>query len=147
MKTRLSASFVAVLVALAPGLLGACGGGSGGKKVEVSLVDFNVEPQTTSVAAGKVKFVITNNGSFVHEFVVDRADDAAALPLEDNGEVNEDKIGDSDHLGEAEDIDPGKSTTLTVTMTAGKYVLFCNRVDGTKVHFKNGMHADFTVTS
>jgi hypothetical protein len=32
-------------------------------------------------------------------------------------------------------------------MSAGKYVLFCNRVDGSTSHFKSGMHTDFTVTS
>jgi uncharacterized cupredoxin-like copper-binding protein len=144
MRTRFGAS---VLLFALMGTLAACGGGSSGKKINVSEVDYKILPDTTSVAAGKVTFKVTNNGTFVHEFVVDRAADAASLPLEDNGEVDEDKIPDSNHLGEVEDIDPGKSKSLTVTLTAGKYVLFCNREDGPQVHFKNGMHTDFTVTS
>lgn len=146
MRTRFGASCAALLLALATGALAACGGSSG-KTVKVSEVDYKILPDKTSVAAGKVTFKVTNNGTFVHEFVVDRAASAASLPLQDSGEVDEDKISESNHLGEVEDIDPGKSKSLTVTLTAGKYVLFCNRVDGTQIHFKNGMHADFTVTS
>ena len=145
MTTRLGASCAVLFLTLAAALA-ACGGGSSGKKVNVSEVDYKILPDATSVAAGKVTFKVTNNGTFVHEFVVDRASSATALPLEASGEVNEDKISDSDHLGEVEDIDPGKSKTLTVTMTAGKYVLFCNREDGSTVHFEKGMHTDFTVT-
>jgi uncharacterized cupredoxin-like copper-binding protein len=147
MTKRFSASCAALLLALATGVLAACGGGSSGHKINVSEVDYKILPDTTSVAAGKVTFKVTNNGTFTHEFVVDRAASAASLPLKSDGEVNEDSISASNHLGEVEDIDPGKSKTLTVTMTAGQYVLFCNRVDGATSHFKKGMHTDFTVTS
>jgi uncharacterized cupredoxin-like copper-binding protein len=143
MRNRSGASLL--LLALM-GMLAGCGGSSG-KKVNVSVVDFKILPDATSVSSGKVNFKVTNNGTFLHEFVVDRAESAASLPLKADGEVNEDSISDADHLGEVEDIDPGKSKTLTVTLTPGKYVLFCNRVDGTNIHFKNGMHVDFTVTN
>jgi uncharacterized cupredoxin-like copper-binding protein len=146
MRNRFSASCAVVVVAVAVGGLAACGGSSG-KKVNVSEVDYKILPDATSVAAGKVTFKVTNNGTFTHEFVVDRAADVASLPLKPDGEVNEDSISDANHLGEVEDIAPGKSRSLTVTMTAGKYVLFCNRVDGTTGHFKRGMHTDMTVTS
>lgn len=144
MRTRAGAG-LAVAILAASAMVTACGG-NGAKKVDVSLVDYKVLPAVSSVGSGKVEFKIKNNGTFVHEFVVDRAATATDLPLEPSGEVNEDAISGSNHLGEAEDIDPGASKTLTVTLSAGKYVLFCNRVDGSTSHFKSGMHTDFTVT-
>ena len=135
-----------VIVGVAAVGFGACSSSDSGKTVDVSLVDYQVLPKTKSVPAGDVTFKITNNGTFVHEFVVDKAADAAKLPLESNGEVDEDAISDDNHLGEVEDIDPGATEDLKVTLEAGDYVLFCNRVDGNIVHFKKGMHSDFTVT-
>jgi uncharacterized cupredoxin-like copper-binding protein len=134
----------AVVVGAAAVGFGACSSDSG-KSVDVSLVDYQVLlPKAKTVPAGEVTFKITNNGTFVHEFVVDKA--AEELPLEPNGEVNEDAISDADHIGEVEDIDPGKTEDLKVTLDAGDYVLFCNRVDGNIVHYKKGMHTNFTVT-
>ncbi len=139
-------AITAVIVGTAAMGFGACSSSDSGETVDVSLVDYQVLPKVTSVAAGDVTFKITNNGTFVHEFVVDKAADASKLPLEPNGEVNEDDISDADHIGEVEDLDPGKTEELKVTLDAGDYVLFCNRVDGEIVHFKKGMHADFTAT-
>jgi uncharacterized cupredoxin-like copper-binding protein len=139
-------ALAAMIVTTAAIGFGACSSSDSGKSVDVSLVDYHILPKVTSVPAGDVTFKITNNGTFVHEFVVDKAADSSKLPLESNGEVNEDAISDADHIGEVEDLDPGKSEDLKVTLDAGDYVLFCNRVDGDVVHFKQGMHADFTVT-
>jgi uncharacterized cupredoxin-like copper-binding protein len=125
--------------------LGACSS-SDGKTVDVAVADFSIKPAETSVAAGDVKFDVHNNGTFGHEMVVVKAADASELPTKPDGEVNEDAIPEPERMGEVEAINPGFSKTLKLKLSAGKYVLFCNSVDGTKVHFKEGMHADFTVT-
>jgi uncharacterized cupredoxin-like copper-binding protein len=136
----------AVVVLTAATGFGACSSSDSGESVDVSLVDYQVIPKAKSVPAGDVTFKITNNGTFVHELVVDKAADASKLPVTSSGEVNEDAISDADHVGEVEDLDPGETEELKVTLDAGDYVLFCNRVDGDIVHFEKGMHADFTVT-
>ena len=101
----------------------------------------------TSVGTGEITFKVKNNGTFTHELVVVQATDAADLPTKANGEVNEDAIPAGKAMGEVEDVNPDSTKTFKLTLPAGKYVLFCNSVDGAKVHFKEGMYADFTVTS
>jgi uncharacterized cupredoxin-like copper-binding protein len=125
---------------------GACSS-SDGETVDVAVADFSVEPAESSVAAGDVKFKVKNSGTFAHELVVVKLADASDVPTKPNGEVNEDAIPEAKRIGEVEDVKPDTTKTLKLKLDAGKYVLFCNRVDGTKIHFKEGMHADFTVTS
>jgi uncharacterized cupredoxin-like copper-binding protein len=48
-------------------------------------------------------------------------------------------------MGEVEHVPPGATETLKLKLAVGKYVLFCNLIDGTKTDFKEGMHAEFTV--
>jgi uncharacterized cupredoxin-like copper-binding protein len=139
---------VCTLLAIVPIGLGACSSDSSGTTVDVSEADFSLKPAVTSVAAGTVSFKVKNNGTFTHEMVVVKVADASDLPTEPNGEVNEDKIPKAAAIGEVEDVLPGTTKTLKVKLDAGKYVLFCNKNDGaTRVHFKRGMHADFTVTA
>jgi uncharacterized cupredoxin-like copper-binding protein len=144
----LRAKSVYVVVVLSLGLavpgLSACSS-SDEKTVDVSLIDYEVLPKVTSIDAGEITFKVKNNGTFLHEFVVDKGADAAALPTKPDGEVNEDDIPESDHLGEIEDIEPGSTKTLKLTLPAGKYVFFCNRVDGKIVHYMKGMRVNFTV--
>jgi uncharacterized cupredoxin-like copper-binding protein len=127
-----------------PGLA-ACSSSDNGKSIDVSLLDYQVRPKVSSMKSGDVTFKVKNNGTFVHEFVVDRSD--GNLPTKPDGEVNEDAVSDANHLGEVEDIAPGDSKDLKVTMSPGTYVLFCNRVDGKTSHYAKGMHTDFTVTA
>jgi uncharacterized cupredoxin-like copper-binding protein len=136
-----------VILALALPTFAACSSDSG-TTVTVSAADFSLKPDVSSVEAGTVKFKVKNNGAFTHEMVVVKVADASDLPTKPDGEVDEDKIPKAEQLGEVEDVLPGKTETLKLDLEAGKYVLFCNRNDGTKaVHFKEGMHADFTVTA
>jgi hypothetical protein len=134
------------LLALGVMAFGACGGGSAGTPVDVNMTDFTMKPSVSSVAAGTIKFTVRNNGAFGHEMVVVKVADASDLPTKADGEVDEDAIPESERMGEVEAVNPGFSKTLKLKLSAGKYVLFCNSVDGTKVHFKEGMYADFTVT-
>jgi uncharacterized cupredoxin-like copper-binding protein len=139
---------VCTLLAIVPIGLGACSSDSSGTTVDVTETDFSVKPSVTSVAAGTVSFKVKNNGTFTHEMVVVKEADAADLPTKPDGEVNEDKIPEAKRVGEVEDVLPGSTKTLKVDLDAGKYVLFCNKNDGsTRVHFKRGMYTDFTVTA
>jgi uncharacterized cupredoxin-like copper-binding protein len=139
---------VCTLLAIVPIGLGACSSDSSGTTVDVTEADFSLKPRVSSVAAGTVSFKVKNSGTFTHEMVVVKVADAADLPTKPDGEVNEDKIPPAKRMGEVEDVLPGTTKTLKLKLDAGKYVLFCNKNDGaTRVHFKRGMHADFTVTA
>jgi uncharacterized cupredoxin-like copper-binding protein len=125
----------------------ACGGG--GKSGDVTLSNFKIELGSSSAKSGQVTFNIKNNGPSVHEFVVFKTDLAPdALPTKDeNGVTIVDEEGAGvEAIDEKEDIPVNSSTSLTVNLTPGKYVLICNIPDDGG-HYKLGMYVGFTVTS
>jgi len=130
MLTRKSVSSVMVFVVLAAALA-ACGP-KGPTVVDVTLTEYKIEMSKTSVPAGQVKFNITNEGSIVHELVLEPGG-AVDDPLEGNNQESE-----------VEDIQPGQTVTLEWTIdTPGEYQLTCH-LPG---HFENGMVLPFTVTA
>jgi hypothetical protein len=144
LKIRVGAG--CALVAISAIALGACGGSSSDKGVDVALGDFSMKPRVSSVAAGTTTFKVHNGGGFEHEMVVFKLADASLIPSQENGEANEDAVAESAHMGEVEHVLPGTTKTLKLKLEAGKYVMFCNLIDGNKSHFKQGMHADFSVS-
>jgi uncharacterized cupredoxin-like copper-binding protein len=95
-----------------------------------------------SVIAGRVTIHATNQSQgLVHEVIVVRPrTNDAKLPYDDTtGRVIENKIKD---LGEVSDLPPGKSGSLTVRLTPGKYLLICNQPN----HNQAGMWTNLTVT-
>lgn len=96
---------------------------------------------TDHVKPGKVVFNVKNisTADEDHELLLAKADSPGALPMDESGaRVEEDKLEGLKELG---DVHPGKSRSTTVTLKAGKYILFCNEAG----HFKAGMYAAFTV--
>jgi uncharacterized cupredoxin-like copper-binding protein len=97
---------------------------------------------TDKVKAGKVTLEVTNvsKNEVEHEFLVARTDLAPdRLPMTQAGaRVDESKLTDLKELG---DLEPGKSGKLTLDLTPGKYLLFCNE----EGHFTAGMYAYLTV--
>jgi uncharacterized cupredoxin-like copper-binding protein len=95
-----------------------------------------------SVPAGLVTFTVENEGVKVHELIVLDTDIAAAdLPVN----AAKDRVLDEkayNPLGEAEDIEPGASGTLTVALSPGHYALICN----IKGHVRMLIISDLTVT-
>ena len=106
--------------------------------------DFRLVASRTALPAGVVTFHVENHGPSTHEFIVDetfyRAD---ALPLQKNGlQVNEQsaRLHTADSLSA---IRVGTTRDLTMTLTPGHYVMFCN-LEG---HYQGGMRFAFDVTS
>ncbi|MBK5229291.1 MAG: hypothetical protein JJE05_12405 [Actinobacteria bacterium] len=123
-------------------VLASCGGDSG-PKVELSEYTVSVTPE--SVDSGETTFAVENVGGETHEFVVVKTDlDSADLPTTDDGSVDEEGSG-IEAVDEIEDITDGSSADLTVDLETGSYVLFCNVVDDSVVHYQEGMHTSFTV--
>jgi uncharacterized cupredoxin-like copper-binding protein len=114
------------------------GSSSAGTQVAADEKEFSIALDKTTVPSGNTTFNIRNTGTVVHEFVVVDTDTAAAALPQANGEVDEEQLQVVD---EAEDIAVGATSTLTVNLAAGHYVIICN-VPG---HYAGGMHADLTV--
>jgi uncharacterized cupredoxin-like copper-binding protein len=106
---------------------------TGARTVDVQLGEMFVRPNKTSISAGKVTFVAHNTGRVTHELMVERA----PLKMDGPGRPNEEA-----RLGMIEDMTAGSSGRMTLRLTPGSYVLFCN-IPG---HYAAGQHTTFTVT-
>jgi uncharacterized cupredoxin-like copper-binding protein len=132
MRTQTIVKLFVILFAL---FLVACGGQAEPTEVHVTLHEFEVVMDKTSVPAGPVTFIIENTGGLVHELVLEKAGQPDT-PFEADGKVSE-----------AEDIEPNTTTTLEWTLDEpGEYQLACH-VDKDDVdHYAQGMVKTFTVT-
>jgi uncharacterized cupredoxin-like copper-binding protein len=115
-------------------------------QVNVTLREWAVAPSQATVEAGKVYFLVENAGpEHPHEMVIVRTDlGPLDLPFQDN-KVPEDEV---DIVDEIEEFAPDSSASLTVELTAGKYLLICNISEEDPEigsHYKKGMVAAFTV--
>jgi uncharacterized cupredoxin-like copper-binding protein len=99
-----------------PSLGAAAAPPAGAPTINVTASDFNFKLSKASIPHGKVVFVLANNGKLAHDFSIG---------------------GSTSSL-----VSPGKSTTLTVTLDAGKLVYVCT-VPG---HAAAGMKGTLTVT-
>jgi iron uptake system component EfeO len=88
--------------------------------VAVTGTDAACTPASTSVAAGRVEFAFTNKAGKTNELYVKRGD----------------KI-----LGEKEDVAPGATRSVAVTLKAGDYTLVCK-----PGQTGDGVSSPFTVT-
>ena len=107
-------------------------------QVVAELADNKITVTVPSVKAGKIKIGVRNLGTMEHSFEVLKTDlpqdklpvDGASAKAKEDGKV-----------GEIKSIAAGKSASVTVDLTPGKYVFICN-VAG---HYQLGMHTGFTV--
>jgi plastocyanin len=99
---------------------GGGGGGGGGETLDVSLVDFAIEPPDATVEAGSVTFAVTNDGTSLHN-----------LEIEGNG-VEEELPAD---------LSGGESGELTVDLQPGTYEWYCPVGN----HAAMGMEGELTV--
>jgi uncharacterized cupredoxin-like copper-binding protein len=118
---------------------------SSGTQVAVTLQEWSIVLDKTSVPAGEVTFHVTNTGpKEVHEFVIIKTDLAPGdLPQASDGTAIEESKG-LEAVDEVEDVAIGSSSDLTVTLKPGKYVLICNIVDDGQAHYMLGMRASIT---
>jgi uncharacterized cupredoxin-like copper-binding protein len=118
--------------------LAACGGSGA---VNADIKSYEIDLAKSSISSGQSTFHVSNvtTDNTVHEFVIVKTDlDSADLPVDADGNVDEDQI---DVVDEVEDLEPGNTEDLTVNLEPGHYVIMCN-VEG---HYKQGMHTNLTV--
>jgi uncharacterized cupredoxin-like copper-binding protein len=101
--------------------------------------DFHISAQS-SIAAGPVKVVVTNDGPDMHELMIVH-DTGAPLPRNRDGiTVNEDALK-SVTAGQLEPGEPGRVRTLRLNLRPGRYIMFCNMAG----HELGGMHTELVV--
>jgi len=116
--------------------------------VSVELKEGSVTPDKASISnAGKVTFKVKNTGTVAHEMVILKTDLPADALIVGEGKVKEEAVGKV--IGEIEEFPPNAEKEITLDLSAGRYVLFCNVVESgqTEGHYQKGMRAAFTVGS
>jgi uncharacterized cupredoxin-like copper-binding protein len=108
--------------------------------VTVAEGEMYLRPTATRLAAGVIAFVVHNEGTMHHEFVVVVGDPTGTVG-EESGRVSEAQHIGGDNGPEIGDIAPGQTKVLTVKLAPGTYTAMCN-LPG---HFASGMHFMFTV--
>ena len=124
----------AVLLSL---LLVACGGGGPSTKINVTMTDFQFQPNQFTVPAGQeITFNSSNNGAVVHNFVIMKKGTTAGPFFDDE---------DVPNVYWEVEIQPGGSvdTTFTAPTEPGDYEVVC-RTEG---HIASGMTAKLTVVA
>lgn len=148
--TRVARRLVAIraVAALSAIALASCGTGrtdqgvpsSSGRTVEVKALDtLRFEPASIDVNAGEtIRFVVTNVGQAVHEFVLGDAQtqEAHEAAMEHAGHLEVDAVA-------ALSLQPGETKETTVSFEDASELLFACHQSG---HYKGGMVGTVTVS-
>ena len=118
-------------------VLVSCGGGGASTKINVTMTDFQFQPNQFTVPAGQeITFNSTNNGAVVHNFVIMKLGTSAGPFFDDE---------DVPNVFWQVEIQPGGSvdTSFTAPIDPGDYEVVC-RTEG---HIASGMTAKLTVVA
>jgi plastocyanin len=91
------------------------------ESITATEADFSITLDRDDLTAGTYDIEVVNDGSATHDLVVER---------------------DGDDVAASDDIAPGASTTLSVTLQPGEYVFYCSIGN----HRAMGMELTVTVT-
>jgi uncharacterized cupredoxin-like copper-binding protein len=110
--------------------------------VGVSVQDFRIAAGATRIKAGRVTFVVANNGPSTHELNLDRTDlPADGLPLDSTGLEIDQASPRLEREGSVEALGLGASRHLSLDLKPGHYVFYCD-IPG---HYLSGMHVSVDV--
>ena len=107
-----------------------------GSAVSVALVEWKLLPGQVTVRAGRVTFVVRNEGTMDHEFLVLRSDRHHHSLKVKGGQAVE-----TGRLGEIPKIPAGTSKRITLKVPRGKYIMLCNMLG----HYQAGQYASLRV--
>jgi hypothetical protein len=123
--------------------LSGCGGSrkpaSKPPKVAVHERDFHIEAPS-HLAAGEYTFDVINDGATDHEFIIAPTRNGS-LPMRADGLTVDEEAIEAEEPGSLEPGRPGAHRTLTVHLSPGRYIFFCN-MEG---HYMAGMHTEVVV--
>jgi uncharacterized cupredoxin-like copper-binding protein len=131
-------------IALGPAACSSPASSPPGRRLPVNIRDFRITPSSSTIRGGSITFVVQDQGPSTHEFLVIRTDlTPDGLPLRPDGLTVEEDSPLIHVVGEIGDLDVGDTIALSLRLSPGRYVLFCN-LEG---HYLGGMHALFEVGS
>ncbi|HYK97710.1 MAG TPA: hypothetical protein VEU77_04900 [Candidatus Acidoferrales bacterium] len=107
--------------------------------VGVTLLDTSIKLDKTSIPFGTVTLNIKNSGSVLHQLIILRTDipqNQIPASTTQPGTMQEPGL-----VMQSQTIAVGASSTLTLTLGAGNYVLMCNQ----PAHYLIGMHTGFAI--
>ena len=107
-----------------------------GRQVAVALDEWRLLPGQITARAGRVTFVVRNDGAMDHEFLVLRSDRHHHSLAVKNGRAVE-----TGRLGKIPLIRKGTTRKITLKVPRGKYVLLCNMLG----HYQAGQYASLRV--
>lgn len=122
------------------------------KAGQLRLDEWTITADADQLPSGSQTITAINAGHHTHELVIVHAADAASLPTEPDGSVDEDALK-SKTVGEIADVAAGASKRATFDLAPGSYVAFCNIVEDMGMggmqhgHFDLGMHTKFVVAA
>ena len=129
-------TLAAVLCSLLLMLLTSCGGAGGATtSIDVTMTDFQFQPNHFTVPAGQeIKFSSSNNGAVVHNFVIMKLGTTAGAIFDEE---------DVPNVYWEVELLPGATTdtSFTAPTEPGEYEVVC-RTEG---HIASGMSAKLTV--
>ncbi len=99
----------------------ACGEEDSDEQVELSLNERDLSPGRVEVEAGKIEFIVKNDGKRLHAFAVDTPDG----------------------IERTKDIEPGETARVIVELSSGKYKMYDPRGD----YRARGVRGTVVVTS
>jgi len=141
--SRLRTATATTIIAAAALLVG-CAGSASREPLAASALDIGESDfQITGpdhVKAGKVLLRVHNSGPDQHELIVARVSGPRLALRSDGLTVNEEALAHREP-GLLEPGRPGAVRELSVDLTPGRYVLFCN-MEG---HYLGGMHHEIVV--
>jgi hypothetical protein len=100
-----------------------------GTPVAVTLTDYKVSADPATVPAGSTTFTVQNNGSFVHEMLVVKADAVTGSVVLPDGTIDESKI-ESSIVDEAADIERAVAVLGEVGEALRSDPAWTNRITG-----------------
>lgn len=107
--------------------------------VRVTLSEYKVEPNKSSIKAQRVTFVATNRGTVEHELeLVKWGRSLGSVKMKENKASFDHDL----EIGEVEGIEPGETKRFTVNVGRGSYVLLCNEPG----HYQLGQRVRFRAT-
>lgn len=107
--------------------------------VKVTLQEWSIAPDATTLAAGKVSFDVQDAGKGDHELGVYKTDkDPSSLSVS-KGKVDESTLGQK--IGELADFKSGDEKSASFDLTPGTYILICNLTN----HYSKGMVSQIQV--
>jgi plastocyanin len=117
-------------------------------ELHVTLDEWKIESDATTVAAGPVHIEATNAGEDDHEVVLVKGATPDQLTITADGLDEEALPEGAEVLGEIEGFPGGDECAGTFELTAGSYALVCNIVEESEheAHAQLGMVTALTVT-